>query len=160
MPHIHTNPGEIDRTADVFIVHPSTKRLLLRFHDKHKMWLVPGGHIENYQTAPEAAMAEAREEVGLEVALWKGDQLFEYADERYQELVPPVALNIHSITPEHRHESHVYFATSATDAITEPDTHERTNQCVWMTREELMAHPDVHPTIKMYGAKALEVLAP
>lgn len=160
MPHIHTNPGEIDRTADVFIVHPKTKRLLLRFHDKLKMWLVPGGHIENNQTAPEAALAEAMEEVGLAVTLWKGNQMFEHTDERYTEIVPPVALNVHFITPEHRHESHVYFGTSESDIVVEPDNHERTDQCVWMTKQELLDHPDVHPTIKLYGAKALEILAP
>ena len=57
MAHIHTEPGEIDRTVSVFIVYVPEKRVLLRLHDKHKIWLVPGGHIENYQTAIEAALA-------------------------------------------------------------------------------------------------------
>ena len=46
MPHIHTKPGQIDYTADSFVVHVPTKRVLIRYHDKYDMWLVPGGHIE------------------------------------------------------------------------------------------------------------------
>ena len=63
MPHIHTKPGEIDRTAAVYIVHVPSRRVLLRLHDKHHIYLPPGGHIENHQTAPEAAIAEAEEAI-------------------------------------------------------------------------------------------------
>lgn len=160
MPHIHTEPGQIDCTADVFVVHVPTKRVLVRYHDKHDMWLVPGGHIELHEVPPEAAVREVLEETGLAVTLWKGNQLFEYQNERYLELVPPIALNVHDIGPDHRHLSLVYFATSETTDISEPDGHEKSRGCLWLTRDELMTHPDIHETIKWYGAKALDILAP
>ena len=160
MPHIHTEPGEIDRTVSVFIVYVPEKRVLLRLHDKHKIWLVPGGHIENYQTAIEAALAEAQEEVGLDITLWGANQLFEYDTEKYSELIPPVALNIHFVSPTHRHEDHVYFATAETMRIIEPDNEERSSGCLWLTKEELLAHPEVEDRIKWYALKALETLAP
>lgn len=160
MPHIHTEPGEIDRTANVFIVHVPSRRVLLRLHDKYNIWLPPGGHVENYQTAPEAAIAEAKEEVGLDVTLWKGNQIFEHEDEHYKELIPPIALNIHFVNPEHRHEDHTYFAVTETMDIIEPEGHEKSGGCVWLTKEELAAHSDIEERVKMYALKALEVLAP
>lgn len=159
MPHIHTGPGEIDRTVVVFIVHVPSKRVLLRHHDKYPMILPPGGHIENTQTAPEAALAEAKEEVGLDITLWNGNQFVDYEDEGYTELVPPMALNIHFITPEHRHEAYVYFATAETTDIVEPEGRERSRGCFWLTKEDLLARKDLQQRIKQYALKALETLA-
>ena len=160
MPHIHTKPGEIDRTASVYIVHVPSKRVLLRLHEKHHIYLPPGGHIEHHQTAPEAAIAEAKEEVGLDIILWRGNQLFELERDHYRELVPPLALNVHAISPEHRHEDHVYLATAKTMDIVEPETHEKTGDCIWLTREEVLAHPELKENVRAYALKALETLAP
>lgn len=160
MPHIHTNPGEIDRTATVYIVHVPSKRVLLRMHDKYQILLPPGGHVENTQTAPEAAIAEAKEEVGLSIRLWDGNKIFEYEGSEQTELIPPVALNILNITPEHRHEDHVYFATTETMDIVEPDGREKSGGCHWHTKEELLAHENLKEHIKCYALKALETLAP
>lgn len=160
MAHIHTEPGQIDFTADTFVVFVSEKRVLIRYHDKHDMWLVPGGHIELNETPPTAALREVKEETGLDVILWKGNQLFEYQNERYTELVPPVASSVHDIMPGHRHVSLVYFATSSTMEVVEPDGEEKSRGCLWLTKAELLAHPDIHDTIKRYGVKALDTLAP
>ncbi len=160
MPHIHTNPGEIDRTASVYIVHVPSKQVLLRLHDKYQMLLPPGGHVENNQTAPEAALVEAWEEVGLRVKLWRGNQLFEYENEKYTELPPPVALNVHYISPEHRHDNSVYFATTETKDIVEPDGPEKSGGCFWLTKEEVLVHEDLRKEVKVYALKALETLAP
>ncbi len=160
MPHIHTNPGEIDFTADTFVVYIPEKRVLIRYHDKHDMWLVPGGHVELDETPVEAAEREVKEETGLDVTLWEGNKLFTYQNERYTELTPPVAMSVHDIMPGHRHTSLVYFATSGTMEVVEPDGAEKSRGCLWLTKDELIAHPDIHETIKWYGAKALETLAP
>jgi ADP-ribose pyrophosphatase YjhB (NUDIX family) len=158
MPHIHTHPGEIDFTADTFVVYVPEKRVLIRYHDKHDMWLVPGGHVELNETPVAAAMREVKEETGLEITLWHGNQLFEYQDERYTELIPPIAMNVHDITPGHRHISLIYFATASTMEIVEPEN-EKSRGYLWLTKEELLAHPQIHDTIKRYGIKALMTLA-
>ena len=159
MPHIHTTPGQIDFTVDVFVVHPPTKRALLRLHDKLHRWLVPGGHIELNETPVEAALREVKEEVGLDITLFGARRPFDHLTERYEELIPPEYMNVHFITPEHRHMSLVYFATSGTTNVVEPDNHERSGGCIWLTAEEVEAHPDVDKTVKWYATKALEVLA-
>lgn len=159
MPHIHTEPGQIDFTADTFVVFVPEKRVLIRYHDKHDMWLVPGGHVELNETPVEAAVREVKEETGLTVTLWQGNQFFEYVNERYMELAPPVAMSVHDISPGHRHVSLVYFATSSTMEVVEPDRGEKSRGFLWLTKEELLAHPDIHDTIKRYGARALDTLA-
>lgn len=160
MPHIHTKPGEIDRTASVFIVHVPSRRVLLRLHEKYGIWLPPGGHIENTQTAPEAAMAEAWEEVGLRIRLWDGNQRFMYQHEGYADILPPIGMNIHFISPEHRHEDHVYFATAETKEIIEPEGREKSGGCRWLTREEIECHEDLEERVRQYALEALRILAP
>ena len=159
MPHIHTAPGQIDFTASVFIVHQDM--VLLRLHEKYKIWLMPGGHIELDEAPEDAAVREVREEVGLEIKLWTGNQAHfasAVASDTYHELIPPILMNIHKINDDHRHIDLVYFATSDTDTIVEPDTHEQSGGCRWFTREELLADPDIEERIKYYSVKALEIL--
>lgn len=157
MPHIHTKPGEIDFTVGVFIVYKN--RLLLRLHDKHNLWLTPGGHIELDETPEQAAIREIQEEVGLTVELYKGNKIFDYTTEKYQELVPPMGLNVHFVNEEHRHLEFVYFGTVQDNTIKEPETHEKSGGIRWVTKEELLASPDFGETTKQYGQKALELLA-
>jgi ADP-ribose pyrophosphatase YjhB (NUDIX family) len=162
MPHIHTNPDEIDMTADVFVVYRD--KVLFRFHDKHRLWLVPGGHIELDELPEDAAVREVKEETGLDVVLYQADDVpvFEEtagASADYRELSRPLFMNIHKVSPTHRHLSLVYAATAASDEIVEPEGEERSGGCMWLSREELLAHPEIHPSLKRYGLKALELLA-
>ena len=51
--------------ATIYILDPSTKQFLLIFHRNLGAWLAPGGHIELGESAEEAALREAKEEMGL-----------------------------------------------------------------------------------------------
>lgn len=53
-------------TASALVVHPETRRVLLRWHDKHGLWLQVGGHADPGETDPlRIALREAAEETGL-----------------------------------------------------------------------------------------------
>lgn len=54
-----------ESVATLYIIDPSTKQFLLIFHRNLGAWLAPGGHIELGETAEEAALREAKEEIGL-----------------------------------------------------------------------------------------------
>ena len=155
MAHIHAQSGQIDFTVGVFIVHIASRRVLLRYHDKYDMWLVPGGHIELDETPEMAALREVKEEVGLDVRLYVGRKHEDDADERYA-LIPPEYMDIHPTSPEHRHISMIYFASSDSMNIKEPDNHEKSRGIRWMTREELLAAEDIGKMIRFYALKALE----
>jgi 8-oxo-dGTP pyrophosphatase MutT (NUDIX family) len=53
-------------TASALIVHPDSKRVLLRWHSRIQAWLQVGGHGDPGESDPfEIALREAREETGL-----------------------------------------------------------------------------------------------
>lgn len=56
-------PGHV--TASAFIVDPSSWRVLLHHHRRLNRWLQMGGHVEDGETATEAALREGSEESGL-----------------------------------------------------------------------------------------------
>lgn len=53
-------------TSSAIVVHPPTRRILLRWHERQEAWLQVGGHADPGETDPlEIALREAREETGL-----------------------------------------------------------------------------------------------
>ena len=152
MPHIHE---KIDFTVEVFIVHKNT--VLLRMHDKFKQWLSVGGHIELTEDPVEAAHREVREEVGLTIELVGNNMLCGSVDHS-RELIPPVALNRHpTLTPGHEHVTFVYFARAKTTDIKAQYESDKSEECAWCTKDELM-QMDLWPNVRAYALKALEVL--
>ncbi|MBO0825438.1 MAG: NUDIX domain-containing protein [Actinobacteria bacterium] len=88
-------------TASALVVHPGSGRVLLRWHQRLRMWLQAGGHADPGERDPLAiALREAREETGLpdltpwpdgtirhavvcQVPAGKGEPAHEHADLRY-----------------------------------------------------------------------------
>ena len=156
MPHIHTESGQIDFCSDMLIVHQN--KILFRFHDKHGKWLVPGGHIELNETPQEAALREVKEEVGIDVELYVPDSYMGEHDSDGRNLLPPLFMHLHAITPEHSHISLYYAGRAKTCDIQEPMGEEKSGGCVWLTKAELVGHPEISDRMKTYALKALELL--
>lgn len=130
MAHIH---DMIDFTAEVFIVHQG--KVLLRKHDKYKIWLSVGGHIELKEDPNQAVLREAKEEVGLDVVLFDTRTYHEDSPD-YHELIAPRFLNRHRINESHEHVSLVYFGRSDTDRVTN-DSDEVSDELRWFSAQEL-----------------------
>jgi 8-oxo-dGTP pyrophosphatase MutT (NUDIX family) len=165
MPHIHTEPGQIDYVADVFVVYQN--KVLYRYHDKYQELLMPGGHIELNETPEQAAVREVFEEVGLEVKLYNPDNISLIGREEDSEqigihedrpLLPPPAMDIHLCEEGHRHIAFIYYGISETDQVLEPEGEEKSGGIVWLTKNEIVAHSELSPSMKNYGLKALELL--
>jgi 8-oxo-dGTP pyrophosphatase MutT (NUDIX family) len=153
MSHIHSL---IDFTVEVFIVHQN--KVLLRKHDKLKIWLSVGGHIELNEDPVEAAIREVKEEVGLEIKL--DDRLKPaYKNDKTTELIPPYFLNRNRINPNHEHITFVYFATTNTFELVQGMKNEQSEECKWFTKEEIMQSTEIIPNVKGYSLKALELLS-
>lgn len=143
-------------TVEVFIVNKD--RVLLRMHDKYGIWLSIGGHIEVQEEDPtEAALREVKEEVGLDIELWRGDLRFNSRSEKYIELIPPIALNRNIVSPTHEHVTLVYFATSASDNV-KPSEGERQDGWKWCTAEDIETM-DLLGDIRDYARAALKAIA-
>lgn len=154
MPHIHTREGQIDFAADVFVVRRD--KVLLRMHDKYKIWLAVGGHIELNEDPNEAAVREVKEEVGLDVVLFGNPGIDNYEPLTYKELIPPRFMNIHPISPTHRHLSLVYFARSEEGEV-KPEGDDVSNEWHWFTKEELERNKQgIKESIRQYALTALK----
>ncbi len=152
MPHIHE---KIDFCADAYIVNGDA--VLLRFHDKYDTWLPPGGHVELDEDMEEAAIREAKEEVGIDITL-VGNRLTDLHDGD-KEVLPPRFINRHRINETHEHVSCAYFARSNTRSIT-PDAGEKEVEIRWFTKKELNDPTfQVWPRVRRYAMEALNELA-
>ncbi len=154
MPHIH---DKIDFTAEAFIVHKN--KVLLRKHDKYKIWLSVGGHIELDEEPNEAVIREVKEEVGLDVELVCKENYSLIENNQYKPLIPPEFLNIHKINDDHKHISMVYFAKSNTEKLVLSEE-EKSDGCKWFTKSDLEDPKyQIGEQIKIYARAALEKLS-
>jgi 8-oxo-dGTP pyrophosphatase MutT (NUDIX family) len=61
-----TRASSLHVTGSALVVHPPTRRVLLRWHERQQGWLQVGGHGDPGEADPFAiALREAREETGL-----------------------------------------------------------------------------------------------
>lgn len=149
MPHIH---DKVDFTVEVFVVYKNT--VLLRKHDKYKIWLSIGGHIELDEDPNEAAIREVKEEVGMNVKITGKVLHFDKA-ENYKELIPPKFLNRHRISDIHEHVTMVYFASTDSNKTIQGDN-EVSEELRWFTGEEL-DDPSygIRDSVRYYAKEAL-----
>ena len=152
MPHIHE---KIDFTAEAFVVYKD--KVLLRMHDKFKIWLSVGGHIELDEDPNQAVLREVKEEVGLDVELI-GKKTERAPLEENQELLPPRYLLRHRVNPTHEHVTFVYFAKTKSDIINIQHESDRSDDCVWATLEDL-DKMDLVPNVRAYAIEALKELS-
>ena len=156
MPHIHE---KIDFCVEVFIVYKN--KILLRMHDKYKIWLSVGGHIELDEDPIQAAIREVKEEVGLDIKII-GDAhgpLSGHENNRgYKYLIPPRYLGRHPVSDTHDHVAFVYFATSDTDVIVNSLSEHEQSETRWVSKKELDIM-DLIPNVRFYAMEALKELS-
>ena len=153
MPHLHK---KIDFTVEVFIVYKN--KVLLRQHDKYKIWLGVGGHIELDEDPNQTAIREVKEEVGLNIKLVNKLAPNRYATKNYKELIAPIFLNRHRINKTHEHVTLVYFATVKTNKVV-AESRDKSTQWKWFSINELNKNTyGIKKDIIFYAKQALRDL--
>lgn len=155
MPHIH---DKIDFCSEVFVVFKN--KVLLRKHDKFKIWLSVGGHIELDEDPTEAAVREAKEEVGLDVVLYRDPaKTPSFSDDIDISLIPPQYVLRHPVSERHTHIVFVYFGISTTDKLVLSET-EVSEDCRWFTKEDLEKNDfGISEKVKFHALQALKLLS-
>lgn len=139
--------------VETFIVHKNA--VLLRKHDKHKIWLSVGGHIEPHEDPTEAAVREVFEEVGLEVTLFHDDRQPVF-NENKRSIIPPQYMLRIPFEGLSDHLTFVYFAKSESDVL-KLSEQEACEECRWFTKEELLQNDfGILPNIQFHALRALE----
>lgn len=153
MAHIHE---KIDFGAEVFIVYNGT--VLLRKHDKYGIWLSIGGHIELDEDPNQAAIREVKEEVGLDITLWDGNQRFRGEPQGNKQLIPPIALNRHHVNETHEHICFIFFGKATTDEVQVGLESDRSDEWRWLTKDELESM-DLREDTRFYARMAIDELS-
>ena len=135
-------------TGSALIVHPPTRRVLLRWHDRQQAWLQVGGHGDPGEVDPfTIALREAEEETGL------GD-LVAFPDRARRIPVHLVIVPVPAAKgePAHEHADIRYvLATDHPEAAT-PESPSAPMQ--WLTLDEafaLSAEENLHETLRRVG---------
>jgi 8-oxo-dGTP pyrophosphatase MutT (NUDIX family) len=156
MAHIHE---KIDFTVEVFVVYKN--KVLLRKHDKYKIWLSVGGHIELNEDPVQAAHREVEEEVGLKIELWD-PRTENGSDDYFEEMIPPIIMgrhgSIHPTNHDHIHITMIYFARAVNDNVTVRYEGDRSDEWKWFTKEEI-ERMDLRSNVRTYALRALKELA-
>jgi 8-oxo-dGTP pyrophosphatase MutT (NUDIX family) len=102
-------------TASALVVHPSSARVLLRWHQRQQAWLQVGGHGDPGETDPVGiALREGREETGLpDLAPWPDAALLQVAI---------VDVPARGDEPDHQHADLRFLLATAEPGAARPET--------------------------------------
>lgn len=147
MPHLHE---KIDFTVAIFIVRD--RRVLVVLHRKLGKWLPIGGHIELDEDPEQAALREALEESGLQIALL--GQRPPTTEPGTRALIAPRFLDIHRISGTHEHIGMIYFARPVGGSLALAA--EEHLDIRWCSPEELdRLEPPMSGAVKWYCLQAI-----
>jgi len=125
-------------------------KVLLIFNKRLKMWLPPGGHIEEKEIPEEALEREIMEEVGLEIERNKNK---EQDDFNTIALLQPDFLQVEDIDIEHQHIDLVYYCKAKGNKV--KASPREVSKYRWFTEEELKRNLQIKRNVKLHALNAL-----
>ncbi len=97
-------------TSTVFVVHDN--KIALHWHDKVKMWLPPGGHVDINEDPVQAAIRECKEEMGIEIFIYS-ESKFNFQEKALSSIFPPETILLETVEDiiigTHEHIDFIYF---------------------------------------------------
>jgi 8-oxo-dGTP pyrophosphatase MutT (NUDIX family) len=125
-----TRDGPLHFTGSAFVVHPPTRRVLLRWHARQAAWIQVGGHADPGERDPLAvARREAEEETSLvDLVPWPQPLLL-------HAVIVPVPANTRE--PAHEHADLRFVLATGDPAAAEPEN--SSGQLRWLSMTEARA---------------------
>lgn len=145
MPHIHTDPGQHDHTASMYLfrLEFDEPKVMLHFHRKMNAYMQFGGHIELHETPMQALVHELREESGYNISQVQILQPKNRLKHITGSVVhpTPVLYSTHPVGHDHFHSDVAYAAVTSEAPNRSPEDGESTDLQLF-TRQELIDLPD------------------
>jgi 8-oxo-dGTP pyrophosphatase MutT (NUDIX family) len=121
---------------------------LLHWHEKNRMWLPAGGHIEPDEDPIQAAVREALEETGLPIVILPTSAPYSYKEP--PQLTSPVTIMVEEIpaTPSekaHQHLDMIYFGQLDGQSDAGEASLPSTNSWRWVSAETLRNNEGLAP---------------
>lgn len=143
-------------TATVYVVNDGATAL--HEHDRLGIRLPPGGHVERAELPHEAALREAREEIGLEPTLLLDQR--EIASPTARSIPRPRHLMLADVNVcdgevGHQHVDHVYYAVVESREITPAADEEDADAWEWYTPSALRS-ADLDADVTALALEAIE----
>jgi 8-oxo-dGTP pyrophosphatase MutT (NUDIX family) len=120
-------------TGSAVVVHPPTRRVLLRWHERQQAWLQVGGHADPGENDPyRIALREAREETGLtDLVAWPAAR----TSAAVHVAIVPVPAG--KGEPAHQHADVRYVLATTSPEAVRPET--KNARLEWLSFEDAMA---------------------
>ena len=97
-------------TSTVFVVHDN--KIALHWHDKVKMWLPPGGHVEKNEDPVQTAIRECNEEMGIDIFI-HSESKYNFSEKKLSSIFPPETILLETVEDikigSHEHIDFIYF---------------------------------------------------
>ncbi|MCL2461321.1 MAG: NUDIX domain-containing protein [Defluviitaleaceae bacterium] len=119
------------------IVFNREKSILMIHHKKLRVWLPPGGHVEENELPDEAVLREIFEETGVRAKIVAGKQGIALSDAHCRELERPFTVLLEDIDKDgtHNHIDLVYICEAETDELAPQES--EVNGIGWFTLEQV-----------------------
>lgn len=129
-------------------------KTLLVLHKKLKMWLPPGGHIDEGETPDQACLREIKEETGLDAEILSPKRKPDPKDGRVWYLHVPNHVQLEEIPNHPQHIDFIYFcrAKDGAEVLAERE-HDGIR---WFSKEEIASFPGLSEEVRQTGLQALE----
>lgn len=119
-------------TATVYIVKDN--QILLHKHKKYKTWFPVGGHLRSNELHHEAAIREAKEETGLDIALFETEHVEIFDIGRVERIPEPFCL-YHEGDIDEQFLDFIFIGIASQKYVAPPLT--ESQEIRWFAKEEL-----------------------
>lgn len=143
MPHIHSEPGQVDQTVTAYIVRLDTPepQMLFHIHKKYDMLLPVGGHIEVDETPWAALIREVEEEAGYhasDLRVLQPKQRIDHLQKHRVNHPLPFLMNTHDVPNDvpHWHSDSAYCLTAMSKPTLSIDETE-SQDLRWYTKADI-----------------------
>lgn len=125
-----------------FVLNETQDKVLMVYHKKLGVWVIPGGHLEDNEYPHEGARREILEETGVDATIISLANLTLPRDEKESTIPTPICCLSETIPAKGDKKEHIHmdliFLAMANENSPLIKQESEVNDAVWMTFEEVL----------------------